>query len=104
MTSLFIRATPKRRWNRNIVYYALKGLYDLAYFKELGYSIDPPHMMANRKEIGLNITFKSMSDKKTFMGIGLTQYYWSKLEEVCKDGLLVRSSDDALLAAKSLSV
>ncbi len=104
MTSIFIRATPTRRWNRDIVYYALKGLYDLAYFKELGYSIDPPHSMANRKGVALNITFKSMSDKKTLMGIGITQYYWSKLEEVCKDGFVVRTSDDDLLAAKSLSV
>lgn len=94
LTAIYIRATPKRRWSRDTVYAMLNGLYNLADFKKLGYSIEPPHPMADRKEIGLNIVFKSKNDKKKFIKIGLTQYYWSQIEKFCKDGLVVRTSDD----------
>jgi hypothetical protein len=92
MTTLSLKVRP-RWWDRERVLGYLTMLENLVMFKELGYSIAPPRygLYGDRKEAGFNIVFKNKRDKKEFFELGLTQHLMTKLEEICRDRLVIKA-------------
>jgi hypothetical protein len=91
MITITFRARP-RWWDRERVQVYLKLIDDVAWFRQLGYSIEPPHYgkWGDRKETGFNVVFKNKREKKAFDQLGFVQLIIEKLQEVCGERFIIK--------------